>query len=64
VRKGLEVRRSIRFKGKELEYKELDMVRPKPPVRVFAVELRRKPPKYTSPPTPPWKRGPVVLGLR
>jgi hypothetical protein len=32
VRQWLEGRISIRFKDKELEYKEVDMVRPKPAV--------------------------------
>jgi len=64
VREWFDGRLSIRFRGKELEYKEVDMVRPKPAVRVFAIKVRRKPPKYIPPPTHPWKRGPVVLGLR
>jgi hypothetical protein len=64
VREWFDGRLSIRFKGKELEYKEVDMVRPKPAVRVFAIKVRRKPPKYIPPTTHPWKRGPVVLGLR
>ena len=64
VREWFDGRLSIRFKGKELEYKEVEMVRPKPTVRVFAITRRRKPPKYIPPPTHPWKRGPVVLGLR
>jgi transposase len=64
VREWFDGRLSIRFKGKELEYKEVDIVRPKPAVRVFAIKVRRKPPKYIPPPTHPWKRGPVVLGLR
>lgn len=64
VREWFDGRLSIRFKGKGLEYKEVDMVRPKPAVRVFAIKIRRKPPKYIPPPTHPWKRGPVVQGLR
>jgi predicted DNA-binding protein (UPF0251 family) len=64
VREWFEGRLSIRFKGKDLEYKEVDTVRPKPAVRVFAIKIRRKPPKYIPPPTHPWKRGPVVQGLR
>jgi len=64
VREWFDGRLSIRFKGKELEYKEVDIVRPKPAVRVFAIKVRRKPPKYIPPPTHPWKRGPVVLGLK
>ena len=64
VREWFDGKLSIRFKGKELEYKEVDMARPKPAVRVLAVIRRRKPPKYIPPPTHPWKRGPVVLGLR
>jgi hypothetical protein len=46
------------------EMKEVEMVRKKPAVRVFAVKFRRKPPKYIPPLTHPWKRGPVVLGHR
>jgi len=63
VREWFDGKLSIRFKGKELEHKEVDMVRPKPAVRVLAVIRRRNPPKYIPPPTHPWKRGPVVLGL-
>jgi hypothetical protein len=64
VREGFDGRLSIRFKGKELEYKEVDTVRPKPAVRVFAIKLRRKPPKYIPLPTHPWKRSPLLQGLR
>jgi len=64
VREWFDGRLSIRYKAKDLEYKEVEMVRPKPVVRVFAIKLRKKPPKYIPPPTHPWKRGPVVLGLR
>jgi len=64
VREWFDGRLSIRFKGKELEYKEVDMVRPKPKVRVFAMKIRRKRPKYIPPPTHPWKRGPIVQSLR
>ena len=64
VREWFDGRLSIRFKGKDLEYKEVDTVRPKPAVRVFAMKVRRKPPKYIPPPTHPWTRGPVVQGLR
>jgi transposase len=64
VREWFDGRLSIRFKGKDLEYKEVEMVRKKPAVRVLAIRLRRKPPKYIPPPTHPWKRGPVVQGLR
>ena len=48
VREWFDGRLSNRFKGKDPEYKEVDMVRP----------------KYIPPPTHPWKRGPVVQGLR
>jgi hypothetical protein len=64
VREWFDGRLSIRFKGKDLEHKEVEIVREKPAVRVLAVRLRRKPPKYIPPPTHPWKRGPVVQGLR
>jgi hypothetical protein len=64
VREWFDAKLSIRFKGKELEYKEVDTVRPKPTVRVFAMKIRRKPPKYIPPATHPWKRGPIVQSLR
>ena len=64
VREWFDGRLSIRFKGKDLESEEVDTVRPKPAVRVFAMKVRRKPPKYIPPPTHPLKRGPVVQGLR
>ena len=64
VREWFDGRLSIRFKGKDLEYKEVEMVRKKPVVRVLAMKVRRRTPKYIPPPTHPWKRGPVVLGLR
>ncbi len=50
LREWLDGRVSLRFKGKDLEYKEVDMVRPKPAVRVFVIMRRRKPPKYIYPP--------------
>jgi hypothetical protein len=64
VRERFDGRLSLRFKGQDLENKEVDMVRPKPAVRVFAITRRRKPPKYIPSPTHPWKRGPVVQGSR
>jgi hypothetical protein len=64
LREWFDGRISLRFKGKDLDYKEVDAIQPKPVVRVFAVVRRRKPPKYIPPPTHPWKRGPVVQGLR
>jgi len=64
VREWFDGRLSIRFNGKELEHKEVDPTQPKPAVRVLAVKFRRKPAKYIPPVTHPWKRGPVVLGLR
>ncbi len=63
VREWFDGRISIRFKGKELEIKEVDAFRPKPPARVLSPKFRRHPPKYIPPVTHPWKRGPVVLGL-
>jgi transposase len=63
VREWFDGRISIRFKGKELEIKEVDAFRPKPPARVVSPKFRRRPPKYIPPVTHPWKRGPVVLGL-
>ena len=63
VREWFDGRFSIRFKEKDLEYKEVEMVRPKPAVSVLAMTIRRKPPKYIPPPTHPWKRYPA-LGLR
>lgn len=64
VREWFDGRVSVRFNGKELEIKEVDSFRPKPPSRVLSPKFRRKPPKYIPPVTHPWKRGPVVLGLR
>jgi hypothetical protein len=64
VREWFDGQLSIRFKGKDIEYNEVDKVVPKPAVRVIAVKFRRKPPKYFLPATHPWKRGPVVQGLR
>jgi hypothetical protein len=64
VREWFDGRLSVRSKGKDLGYKEVDMVRPKPAVRVFAIEIRRKPPKYIPPAIHPWKRGPVLQSLR
>jgi transposase len=64
IREWFDGRISMRFKGKELEIKEVDTVRSKPVSRVLSVNFRRKPPKYIPPVTHPWKRGPVVLGLR
>jgi hypothetical protein len=55
---------SIRFKGKELKYQKVDTARQKLAARVFAIKIRRKPPKYIPPPTHSWKRGPFVQGLR
>jgi transposase len=63
VREWFDGRISIRFKGKELEIKEVDAFHPKPPARVVSPKFRRRPPKYIPPVTHPWKRGPVVLGL-
>ena len=53
VREWFDGRLSIRFKGKDLEYKEAEMVGKKPEVRVLAIRLRRKPPKYIPPPPTP-----------
>jgi hypothetical protein len=64
VQEWFDKRLSIRFKGKDLEYKEVDTVWSKPTVRVFAMKIRRKPPQYILLPTHPWKRGPVVQSLR
>ena len=63
VREWFDGRISIRFKDKDLEIKEVDAFRPKPPARVVSPKFRRRPPKYIPPVTHPWKRGPVVLGL-
>jgi hypothetical protein len=64
VQEWFDGRLSIRFKERDLEYKEVDAIRPQPAVRVFAITRRRKPPKYIPTPSHPWKRGPVVQGLR
>jgi hypothetical protein len=45
VREWLDGRLSIRFKGKELEYKEVDKVQPKPVVKVIALKGWRRLPK-------------------
>jgi transposase len=63
VREWFDGRVSIRFNGKELEIKEVDAFRPKPPAKVKSLKFRRKPSKYIPPVTHPWRRGPVVLGL-
>jgi len=63
VREWFDGRLSVRFNGKELEYREVDVPQPRPVVRVLAVKSRRRPAKYIPPVTHPWKRGPVVLGL-
>ncbi|OGD21186.1 MAG: hypothetical protein A2W03_10430 [Candidatus Aminicenantes bacterium RBG_16_63_16] len=42
----------IRFEGRDLAYREI----PERPQRVQAmIVIRRKPPKYTPPPTHPWR---------
>jgi transposase len=58
VRECFDGRLSIRFKGKELEYKEVEVKRPEPVVRVAAAKIPRRSQKYTPPPTHPWKRVP------
>jgi transposase len=64
VREWFDGRLSLRFNGKELEYREVDVPQPKPAVRVLAAKFRRRSGNYVPPVTHPWKRGPVVLGLR
>jgi transposase len=52
-------RLSLRFKGRDLEYRQAQEPKrpaPKPDV----VKLRRKPPKYDPPPTHPWRH--MVFG--
>lgn len=60
VREWFDGRLSIRFKEKDLDYKEVDVARLKPAVQVIAVKIRRKPPKYLPPPSHPWKRVPFI----
>ena len=43
-----------------LEFKEVEVRPPQPVVRVVAVKIPRRPPKYTPPPTHPWKRIPFT----
>jgi transposase len=58
VREWAEGRLSIRFKGKELEHKEVEVKRPQPVVRVAAAKIPKRTSKYIPPPTHPWKRVP------
>ena len=60
VREQFDGRLSFRFKGRNLECKEIEVRPPQPVVRVAAVKIPRKPPKYTPPPTHPWKRIPFT----
>jgi hypothetical protein len=60
VRERFDGRLSIRFKEKDLEYKEVERTRPRPVVQVVAVKVRRKSQKYIPPPTHPWKRVPFI----
>jgi len=64
VREWFDGRVSIRFNGKELKSKEVDVLPSRPAVRVLAAKCRRRPVKYIPPVTHPWTRGPEVLGLR
>jgi transposase len=47
-------RLSLRFKGRDLDYREIQEPRPVAPKPVLA-KPRRKPPKYYPPPTHPWR---------
>jgi hypothetical protein len=47
-------RLSLRFKGRDLAYREVQEPRPVAP-RPVLVKPRRKPPKYYPPPTHPWR---------
>jgi len=44
----------LRFKGRDLEYREVREPRPAEPKPVM-IKPRRKPPKYDPPPTHPWR---------
>ena len=47
-------RLSLRFKGRDLEYRQvLEPKRPAP--KSTGVKIRRKPPKYDPPPSHPWR---------
>jgi hypothetical protein len=60
VREWFDGRLSFRFKGRDLEYKEVEVRPPQPVVRVAAVKIPRRPPKYIPPPIHPWKRVPFT----
>jgi len=60
VREWFDARLSIRHKGKDLEYKEVEVKPLRPPVRTVASKISRRSPKYTPPPTHPWKRTPFT----
>jgi hypothetical protein len=47
-------RLSLRFKGRDLDYREAQIPRPVAP-RPVLVKPRRKPPKYDPPPSHPWR---------
>jgi predicted DNA-binding protein (UPF0251 family) len=58
VREWFDGRLSIRFNGKELEHKEVEVHRPKPAIQVAAAKIQKRPQKHIPPPTHPWKRVP------
>jgi len=60
VREQFDGRMSFRFKGRDLEHKEVEARPPQPVVRVVAAKIPRRPSKYTPPPTHPWKRVPFT----
>ncbi len=60
VREWADGRISIRYHGQDLAYKEVEVRRPQPAVRTAAIKTSRRPPKYTPPPSHPWKRTPFT----
>jgi transposase len=54
-------RLSLRFKGRDLDYREVQEPRPARPKPVLA-KPRRKPPKYNPPPTHPWRHQSFGVG--
>jgi transposase len=60
IRQWFDGRLSIRFKNKELDYREVERGRLKPAVPAVVPKVRKKPKKPCPPPTHPWKRIPYT----
>ena len=58
VHERLDGRLSLRLKGRDVDYRQVQEQRPAPKPRVL--KIRRKPPKYDPPPTIPWRN--MVFG--